>query len=90
MLLDDEFRDKENNKVSDESIIKENDGNWNIIDSTTIFNQESNSSFDTKELNDIQSLKVAFRLSKQLVIRNLGLHLGIEGYTLDTIFEKNN
>ena len=40
-----------------------------------------------KELNDIDSLKVAFRLSKELVIRNLGLHLGIESYILDTIFQ---
>ena len=42
-----------------------------------------------KELTDIRSLEVAFRLSKKLDIRNLGLHLGIESYKLDAIFQDN-
>ena len=43
----------------------------------------------SNELTDIQSLNVAFRLSEKLVIRNLELHLGIESFKLDAIFQNN-
>ena len=41
------------------------------------------------ELSDKQTWQVAFRLSEKLVIRNLGLHLGIESFRLDAIFQNN-
>ena len=56
------------------------------IPSSIVFHQEIEEDSNRKQLSDIQSLKVAFRLSKELAIRNLGLHLGIEGYKLDAIF----
>ena len=79
--------DEENRKVLGEPSIEANNEVQNEIDPATALHQETVEFSNRKELSDIQSLKVAFRLSKELVIRNLGLHLGIESYKLDTIFQ---
>ena len=79
--------DEENRKVLGEPSIKANIEVENEVDSLTALHKQTVEPSNRKELSDIQSLKVAFRLSKELVIRNLGLHLGIESYKLDTIFK---
>ena len=82
ILIDDEKR-----KVLGEPSIKANNEVENEVDFLTARHQQTVEPSNRKELSDIQSLKVAFWLSKELVIRNLGLHLGIESYKLDTIFQ---
>ena len=79
--------DQENRKTLGECSIGVNNDVDNEIDSASVLQEEMGEPSSRKELSDIQSLQVAFRLSKELVIRNLGLHLGIESYKLDAIFE---
>ena len=76
-------------EVLSESSTNVNSAADNEIDSETVLLEETIELPGRKELNDIEALKIAFRLSEKYVIRNLGLHLGIEGFKLDAILENN-